>query len=169
VSRGSQVVTAAAILATLATGGSAHPMRVHAGDARGVDLALVAVAAAHQWALGNGAPPPRAWVAARILRACQRVERDHRIGVTSGHHARASAAMDAIVDALDGAPAESRAAVLCALLLDLLNDRREPAFAAVSRELARLDTELARGEGAEVIAARAADSVREAFAREVTT
>jgi len=56
--------------------------------------------------------------------------------------------------------AEPRATVLCAVLLDLLNDRSEPEFAALSRELTRLDRVLPRGEGVEQRASQIAEMIR---------
>lgn len=142
-------------------------VRVHASDVRAVDLALVAVAAADAWCNGNGLPRPRAWPARRILAACRKAGARHHLAVTGGYYARAVAALDALASAVNAEPEPQRAATLCAVLLDLLNDRAEPAFAAVSHELTRLDGELPRGEGVECAAARIADSVRDAFAREV--
>ena len=84
----------------------------------------------------------------------------HHQRVTAGHHARAGRALDAIADAANAAPPEDRGAVLCALLLDLLNDRTEPGFARVSSELARIDRALGERPDAVRAAAIAADRVR---------
>ena len=67
--------------------------------------------------------------------------------------------MHAMADAIN-ASAEPRVSVLCAVLLDLLNDRAEPAFAALSRELTRLDRVLPRGEGVEQRASEIAEMIR---------
>ena len=129
----------------------------------GISLALVAVAAADQWAQGAGLPAPRAWVARRILAACARVQRRHHVLASGFAHGRAVAALDAIADGVNACPAPMRPAVLCAVLLDLLNDRPEDAFRAVSDELTRLDRELVRVEGAEppeAAGARIAEGLR---------
>lgn len=141
---------------------------VRAADASAVDLALVAVAAADAWACGGGLPHAAtpdvtrgAW--ARLARACQVVCARHHQRVTAGHHARAGRALAAIADATNAAPGDDRGAVLCALLLDLLNDRGEPGFAAVSRELARIDRAIGARHEAVLMASVAADQARQAF------
>lgn len=147
------------------------PLRGHLRcDALGgspVDLALVAVAAADAWATGAALPAPPC--AARLLTACKRVSQRHHIYVAGEHHARASAALSAIADAINAVtPAVARPAVLCAVLLDLLNDRTAPGFGAVSDELARIDRECSRvvdGVSVERIASEIAERVREEFGR----
>lgn len=144
-------------------------LSVHdAGDCTPVDLALVAVAAADAWATGAGLPPPRGYLARRLLAACKRVAARHRIFVTPSHHARARRSMTAMADAINAIePSSARAAVLCAVLLDLLNDREAHAFGAVSDELSRVDRECHRPEGVDIerIAAEIADRVREEHGR----
>jgi hypothetical protein len=133
------------------------------GTPGAVSLALVAVAAADQWAQGAGLPAPRAWVARRILAACARVQRRHHVLASGFAHGRAVAALDRIADGVNACPAPTRPAVLCAVLLDLLNDRPEDAFRAVSDELTRLDRELVRVDGAEppeAVGARIAEGLR---------
>lgn len=124
------------------------------------DLALVAVAAADCWASGAGLPPPRPYLAGRLLAACTRAGARHHLYVRAEQHARAGSVLTAIADGVNAAPEPLRRAVLCAVLLDLLNDRAEPAFARVSDELARIDREV-RAEGADGIAAEIAEKVRE--------
>ncbi len=126
----------------------------------GISLALVAVAAADQWAQGAGLPAPRAWVARRILAACARVQRRHHVLASGFAHGRAVAALDRIADGVNACPEPARPAVLCAVLLDLLNDRTEDAFRAVSDELTRLDRELVRSPDAEAAGARIAEGLR---------
>jgi hypothetical protein len=91
------------------------------------------------------------------------VQRRHHV-LASGHaHGRAVAALDRIADGVNACPAPTRPAVLCAVLLDLLNDRTEDAFRAVSDELTRLDRELVRVDGAEppeAVGARIAEGLR---------
>ena len=154
----------AALLGALVAPSRAVALRVDA-DAGAVDLALVAVAAADAWAHGHGllhAATPSvtrgAWT--RLARACATVCERHHQRVTAGHHARAGRALGAIADAANAAPAEDRGALLCALLLDLLNDRGERGFAAVSGELARIDRAIGERPGAMRAAALAADRVR---------
>lgn len=136
----------------------------HRGSAP-VDLALVATAAADAWAHGNGLPRPRPYLAGRILAACKRVGTRHHIFVDSDHHARAASALTRMAAAINALPAASRAAVLCATLLDLLNDRSESEFAALSDALARLDRECPRAEGDEGRASALADAIREELGR----
>ena len=94
-----------------------------------------------------------------VLAACKAVSRAHRITTDDGYKGRCVRAMHAMADAIN-ASAEPRASVLCAVLLDLLNDRAEPAFAALSRELTRLDRVLPRGEGVEQRASEIAEMIR---------
>lgn len=142
---------------------TAPMVRADAGDRSPMDVALVAVAAADGWAQGNGLPPPRAYLAGRLLDACKRVQRRHHALVTESYHARAGRCLDALAGAVNAAPAPVRAAVLASVLLDLLNDRPEPAFAAVSDALARVDRECPRdpAHDAERIASVIAERVRE--------
>lgn len=127
-----------------------------------VDLALVATAAADAWCSGAGLPPPRAYLAERIVRACRKVGARHHLFVDGTYHARAKAALDRVADAINALAPELRAPVLCVALMDLLNDRAEVEFTALSAELARLDREYPR-EGTEVEheASRIAEAVRE--------
>lgn len=107
-------------------------------------------------------------LARRLLAACKRVAARHRIFVTPSHHARARRSMTAMADAINAIePSSARAAVLCAVLLDLLNDREAHAFGAVSDELSRVDRECHRPEGVDIerIAAEIADRVREEHGR----
>lgn len=130
-----------------------------------VDLALVATAAADAWCSGAGLPPPRAYLAGRILRACRRVGARHHLLVDGAYHARCSAAMARMATEINALPTDVRAATLCAVLLDLLNDREEAGFTLLSAEIARLDKELPRGEGVEAEASRIADGIREEMGR----
>lgn len=141
-------------------------LRVDAADGAAVDLALVAVAAVDAWCDGAGLTAPRPWVAQRLRAACRRTGERHHIRVTGGYHAAAGGSLRAMATAINAEPEGARAAVLCAVLLDLLNDRVEPEFRGVSEELARLDGECSRPAGYAVEAAgsRIADSVRRAYA-----
>jgi len=138
--------------------GVPRALRYDATDGAAVDLALVAVAACDAWASGtSGVPRPP--LAAQILAACKRVGRTHHIFVSEHAHVRARTAMATIATRVNAVePAMLRPAVLCALLLDLLNDRHEPAFARVSDTLSRLSLP-----GGEHHGARIADDLRADF------
>ena len=138
----------------------------HRGSAP-VDLALLAVAAADGWASGNGLPRPRAYLADRLLAACRRAGRRHHIYADGAYHSRAGRALGRMATLVNEAPAPVRAAVLCAVLLDLLNDRGEEAFAGVSEVLTRLDRECPRAPGhdVEALASVIAERVREEMGR----
>lgn len=136
-------------------------LRCHATDVAAVDLALVAVAAVDSWASGtSGLPrPPRA---AAILAACHRVSRRHSILVSGGHHKRAAGALTTIATRVNAHPApEARGALLCALVLDLLNDRAEDGFGAVSDALSSLH--LAAPGDVDRVASSLADELRATF------
>lgn len=130
----------------------------HRGSAR-LDLALIATAAADSWCTSASVPRPPAPHDRDVLAACKAVSRAHRITTDDGYKARCVRAMHTMADEINASP-EPRATVLCAVLLDLLNDRHEPAFAALSRELTRLDRVLPRGEGVEQRASEIAEMIR---------
>ena len=128
------------------------------GDAP-VDLALIATAAADQWCCSTTLPRPPFPHSRDVLLACKRAGHAHRIRTDGAYHARSRRALT-IMAAEINASAEPRATVLCAVLLDLLNDRHEPEFAALSRKLTRLDRVLPRGEGVEARASQIAEMIR---------
>lgn len=123
------------------------------------DLALIATAAADQWCSSMGAFRPPFPHSRDILAACKAVGREHRIRTDGAYHARSRRALTLMAEQINASP-EPRATVLCAVLLDLLNEREEPAFAALSRELTRLDRMLPRGEGVEARASEIAEMIR---------
>ena len=135
-----------------------HVTTPHRGNAR-LDLALIATAAADSWCTSESVPRPPAPHDRDVLAACKRVSRAHRITTDDGYVGRWVPAMPAMAGQIN-ARAGPRASVLCAVLLDLLNDRAEPAFAALSRELTRLDRVLPRGEGVEQRASEIAEMIR---------
>lgn len=153
---------------------AARPSRVdvlvaRATTSRGrdpVDLAVVAVACAETWARGQEVAPPPAPFPAHITRACRLVYRRHHLLVDGEVFARASKALTWILSAAKRQPAPARHAVLCAVLLDLLNDRPEEAFAGVSDVLTRVDRACSRGDvDVEGTAGEIAAAAREEFAR----
>lgn len=132
-----------------------------------VDLALIATAAADAWAQGNGLPAPRAYLSGRVAQVCRRVSTRRHAFVDGAYHARASRTLDRLAAEVNASPMPVRAAVLCGVLLDLLNDRPEAEFAALSDVLARVDRECPRApeRDVEALASRIADAIREEFAR----
>lgn len=140
-----------------------HVTTPHRGNAR-LDLALIATAAADSWCTSASVPRPPAPHDRDVLAACKRVSRAHRITTDDGYKARCVRAMTRMAAEIN-ASAEPRATVLCAVLLDLLNDRAEPEFAALSRELTRLDRVLPRGEGVEARASEIAEMIRREMGR----
>lgn len=135
-----------------------HVTTPHRGSAP-IDLAMIATAAADSWCTSASVPRPPAPHDRDVLAACKAVSRAHRLTTDDAYKARCVRAMTRMADAIN-ASAEPRATVLCAVLLDLLNDRPEPAFAALSRELTRLDRVLPRGEGVEARASEIAEMIR---------
>jgi hypothetical protein len=132
-----------------------------------VDLALIATASADAWAHGNGLPRPRAYLCDLMAQACRRVCARHHAFVDGAYHARATRTLNRIGEEVNATPQPVRAAVLCVALLDLLNDRPEREFTALSGVLSRLDRECPRAPGhdVEALASRIADAIREEFAR----
>lgn len=129
------------------------------------DLALLATAAADAWAQGKHIPAPSAKAAWWLLRACRAVGRRHHITVTDAYAGRCRVVLERLLVLVCEQPAERRRAVLCGVLLDLLNDRGETGFADVSDALARVDRELAPTAADTVAAARITDIVRGEAAR----
>lgn len=132
-----------------------------------VDLGLIATASADAWAHGHGMPRPRPYLADLTAQACKRVCARHHAFVDGTYHARAARTLDRLGDEVNALPELVRPAVLCVALLDLLNDRPEPAFASLCAVLSRLDRECPRAPGhdVEALASRIADAIREEFAR----
>lgn len=132
-----------------------------------VDVALIATASADAWAHGHGMPRPRPYLADLVAQACKRVCARHHAFVDGTYHARATRTLDRLGDEVNALPESLRPAVLCVALLDLLNDRPEPAFTSLSAVLSRLDRECPRAPGhdVEALASRIADAIREEFAR----
>lgn len=124
------------------------------------DLALLATACADAWAQGKHIPAPSYKAAWRLLRACRAVGRRHHITVSGAYADACRVVLERLLVLVCEVPDGRRRAVLCGVLLDLLNDRGEQGFGEVSDALALVDRELAPSIEDTLAAARIADVIR---------
>lgn len=124
------------------------------------DLALLATAAADAWSQGRHIPAPSFRLAYRLGRACRAAGRVHHLTVSDAYAARCHAVLMRLFALLCELPEARRRPTLSGVLLDFLNDRSDPAFAAVSDLLTEVDRELAPTDEDAAHAARIADVIR---------